>query len=64
MPTHNLRGSNWDRQGFWLRINQVYVLFVQNSVRKLFFKAVFVKELFYPPGYDWLLKDLIYMRSP
>jgi hypothetical protein len=64
VPTHDLRRGNWSRQGFWLGINQVNVLFVQDSVRKLFFKAVLIKELFDSPGYDGLLEDLVYMGSP
>jgi hypothetical protein len=64
MPTHNLRRGYRDWQGLRLGINQVNVLFVQDSVRKLFLKAVLVKELFDSPGYDGLLKDLVDMGSP
>ena len=64
MPTHYLRRSYRDWQGLRLGINQVNVLFVQDSVRKLFLKAVLVQELFDSPGYDGLLKDLVDMGSP
>jgi hypothetical protein len=40
------------------------VLFVQDSVRKFFFKAVLIKELFDSPRYDGLLEDLVNMGSP
>jgi len=50
-----LRRGNRGWQGLRLGINQVYVLFVKDSVRKLFLKAVLVEELFDSPRYDGLL---------
>ena len=64
MSTHNLRRGNRGWQGLRLGINQVYVLFVKDSVRKLFLKAVLIQELFDSPRYNGLLKDLIDMGSP
>jgi hypothetical protein len=64
VPTHNLRRGYWGRQGFWLGINQVNVLFVQDSVRKFFFKAVLIKELFDSSSNDGLLEDLVNVGSP
>jgi hypothetical protein len=59
-----LRRGNRGWQGLRLGINQVYVLFVKDSVRKLFLKAVLIQELFDSPRYNGLLKDLIDMGSP
>ena len=64
MSTHNLRRGYRNWQGLRLGINQVNVLFVQDSVRKFFLKAVLVQELFDSPRYDGLLKDLVDMGSP
>ena len=64
MSAHDLRWCHWSWQGLRLGIDQVDVLFVQNSVRKLFLEAVLVQELFNSPCYDRLLQDLINVRSP
>ena len=46
--------------GKWLwRCEQVDMLLMQNSVRKLFFKAVIIQELLDPPGNDCLFQYII-----
>ena len=39
------------------------MLFVQDGVRKLLLEAVLIQELLDPPCDDWLLQDLIDIRS-
>lgn len=39
------------------------MLFVEDGMRKLLFEAVLIQELLNSPCNDWLLKNLIYIRS-